>query len=417
MCSGHVIAGISTFIGMDNYTSRREFLKKSSIASAALLIPNFLKATMPVFTGGGGKPRVLVVIQLSGGNDGLNCVVPYRNDVYYKLRPKLGIRPDEVIRLDDEVGLNPNLAGIADLFNNGEAVILNSVGYPNPNRSHFRSMDIWQSGSGSNEYLSSGWLGRVLDSECGNNYLAPHSAVEVSDSLSLAMKGEQISGFAIRDPRAIRRDKENEFIDRINAHSTDHDHPQADFLHKVLTGTRQSTDYLKEVLKKYRSARIFPGGEFGQQLKTIAELIISESDTRIYYVSMSGFDTHAAQRNVHDRNLSNWSGGLKAFTDELKEHNRYIDTLVMTFSEFGRRVEQNAGNGTDHGTANNMYIVGGGLKKAGMFNPLPDLEDLEDGDLKYQTDFRAVYASIIDNWLMGDSTRVLQGNYGHIDFV
>ena len=166
-----------------------------------------------------------------------------------------------------------------------------------------------------------------------------------------------------------------------------------------------------------RSPVIYPGGAFGNQLKTVSELIVNGSNTRIYYVSLSGFDTHAGQKGAHNRQLQQWNDALAVFISELKEHDRFKDTLIMTFSEFGRRVEENAGGGTDHGTASNVYVFGGGLKRAGLYNDIPRLDDLDNGDLKYTTDFRTVYATLLEGWLQADARQVLGGDFGKIDFL
>lgn len=400
--------------------SRRDFLRRTSLASASLFIPQFMRASGTLSFGDAGKPKILVVIQLSGGNDGLNTVIPFRNDIYYEKRPVIGIKAPDLIRISDDTGLNPSLQGLADLYLNGEAVIINNVGYPNPNRSHFRSMDIWQSASDESKYLSSGWLGRILDATCQDQCVSPHYAVEMDDSLSLAMKGDHISGFAVRDPKSLRKTGANPFIDGV-AGMTDLEenleHPQVAYLHKVLSDTYESTGYLQEQSKVFSSTAVYPGTDLGRQLKAIAELIISGSETRIYYVSHSGFDTHAGQRGQQDRQLKIYSDALKVFTDDLKSNGRFDETMVLTFSEFGRRVEQNASNGTDHGTANNVFVMSGGLKRAGIVNDLPDLSNLDEGDLRFQTDFRSIYATIIDRWLHADSGKILQGNFGAIDFI
>lgn len=404
---------------MSSKHNRREFLRYSSLASASLFIPQFLKANNALLYGDSGKSKTLVVIQLSGGNDGLNCVVPFRNDIYYKSRPEIGLKKDELILLDDETGLNNNLSGLADLFLNGDAVIINNVGYPNPNRSHFRSMDIWQTGSDENIYLQSGWLGRVLDSSCNNEpCMPPHYAMEIDDTLSLAMKGEKMSGFAVRDPKNFRFAEQNPFMSELAKMPFDEDdHHNVAYLHKTLADITESADYIYETSKKYNSTAPYPQNEFGRQLKTIAELIVAESDTRIYYVSLSGFDTHALQKDQQNKKLKQYADALKIFCDDLKANRKFNDTLVMTFSEFGRRVEQNASRGTDHGTANNIYLVGGGMKRGGMMNDLPDLTKLDDGDLIYQVDFRNVYSTILQKWLRADSQAVLQKDFAMLDFL
>ena len=397
--------------------TRRDFIRYSSLATASLFMPKFLRATTPLLPGE-TRPKVFVVIQFSGGNDGLNCIVPFRDDLYHKLRPNLGYSKDELIHLSDDIGMNKNLQGLADLFFDGDVVLINSVGYPNPNRSHFRSMDIWQSASDENVYLQTGWLGRVLDSTCNNNCVKPHYAIEIDDSLSLALKGKTMSGFAVRDPHDLKNVSKNPLIDSIaHQHSGNDDHDNVDYLHKLLSDTTESTDYIAGQALKYTSTALYPQNEFGKQLKTIAELIIAETNTTIYYVSLSGFDTHALQRGQQERQLKVYADALKVFCNDLKANNKFKDTLIMTFSEFGRRVEENGSKGTDHGTANNIYLIGGGLKQGGMMNDMPDLAHLDDGDLIYQMDFRSVYATILDKWLKADSGLILDKKFPLLDFI
>lgn len=397
--------------------NRRDFLKLSGFASASLFVPQFLMASAlpPAMN----RQKKLVVIQLSGGNDGLNCIIPFRNDLYYKLRPSIGYRSSELIALSDDVGLNMQMPGIADLFFNGDVVLINNVGYPNPNRSHFRSMDIWQSGSGANTYLQTGWLGRVLDAQCTDTYTPqPHTAVEIDSSLSLALKGATVSGFATENMDLLRSTADNPMIQHIAAKgATEQGEGPVAYLYKQLASTYSSANYIYAQSKIYQTPAEYPDTQIGKQLKTIAELILSETETQIYYVSMSGFDTHALQRGQHERQLRQYSEAVKIFCDDMKAHHAFGDILILTFSEFGRRVEENGSKGTDHGTANNIYLIGGGLKQGGMMNDLPDLSALIDGDLQYSIDFRHVYATVLDSWLEVDSTAILGESFSNLGFI
>jgi len=393
---------------------RRDFLKSSGLASTSLLIPSFLSdfSFNKLFSSRTGK--VLVVVQLSGGNDGLNTIVPFRNDIYYKSRPTLAINDSEVLRVSDELGFNPALASLRDLYDDGNLTIINSVGYPNPDRSHFRSMDIWHTASDSDEYLSTGWLGRYLDSNCPH----PYHGLEVSDSLSLAMKGAEQNGFAMSNPNQLRKTAGNRFLQAVAEH-TDHDHLEENvaYLYKTMIDTQQSAKYLYDQSQVHRSRVEYPRNPFGQDLKQIAELITADTDTKIYYVSLSGFDTHANQKNQQERLLRAYADGMKAFVTDLKQNGLLDDVLIMTFSEFGRRVEQNASNGTDHGTANNLFLMGGNLQKPGFYNAAPNLRTLDEGDLIYEIDFRNIYATILEQWLEADAPKVLGGNFKPIPFV
>ncbi len=370
--------------------------------------------------------KTLVVIQLSGGNDGLNCVIPLHNDLYYNARPDLGLENSQIISLNDKVGLNSSLQGLADLYNAGHLSIINSVGYPNPNRSHFRSMDIWQTASDEAKVLNTGWLGRYLDATCSDEsritnpaqQVKPHTAVEIDDYLSLSMKGEIKKGLAFNNPANLHLATDNKILRTVSSnYHEEHEHPKIEFLHKTLVDTTQSADYIFKHSKIYKSSKIYPVNDFGRRMKVIAELICSGSETKIYYVSLSGFDTHINQKDRHDKLLKVYADSLKTFCDDLMDNDRFKDTVVMTFSEFGRRVAQNASRGTDHGTANNIYIAGGGLSKAGIYNELPDLKNLDNGDLIYKIDFRQVYATILDKWLTTDHQKVLNGKFSLLDFV
>ncbi|GJM33523.1 MAG: hypothetical protein DHS20C18_25240 [Saprospiraceae bacterium] len=396
---------------------RRDFLKNSGLASTALFVPAFLQAGQ---TGNNGRSRtgkILVVVQFSGGNDGLNTIVPYQNDIYYQNRPSLAIAKEEVLQVSDELGFNPALASLRELYDDGLVSIINSVGYPNPDRSHFRSMDIWHTASNSDEYLSTGWLGRYLDSNC-TSCATPYHALEVDDSLSLALKGAEHNGFAMSDPKQLKRTTDNKFLKALAQHQGHHQQDeQVAYLYKTMIDAQSSANYLHEKSKVHRAQADYPTTPFGKDLKQVAELITADTDTKVYYLSLTGFDTHANQKNQQTRLLQQYADGMKALVADLKANGLLQDVLIMTFSEFGRRVKQNASNGTDHGTANNLFLIGGQLKKPGFFNQAPDLKQLDQGDLIYQVDFRKVYASITDQWLDANARQVLMGDFGGLQVV
>ena len=402
--------------------SRREFLKKSTLASAGtLLVPHFLKALQRDATSlaGNTSGQRLVVIQLSGGNDGLNTVVPYQNDIYYKLRPKLAIPKQEAFQLDDELGLHPSLKGIKQLYDDGLVSVINNVGYPNPDRSHFRSMDIWHTGSAADEYLTTGWIGRYLDAACQGS-CQPYEAIEVDDSLSLALKGENVKGIAVQMPQKLYNSTKNRKLADLveNYQQNQHDeHTNVGYLYKTMVETFSSAEYIYEHSKIYQTKHDYPSGKFANQLKTVADLINSGAGIKVYYVSLSGFDTHAGQEGKQKRQLSTYADAVKVFVDDLKQNNTLDDTLIMTFSEFGRRVKENASGGTDHGTANNVFMMGGRLKKPGIYNASPDLNNLENGDLQYAVEFRSIYATLLSQWLSMDDKQVLHDQFDHLTFI
>ncbi|PWG82716.1 DUF1501 domain-containing protein [Pararcticibacter amylolyticus] len=396
---------------------RRDFLKNTALASGAFLIPSFLKPLEVLGASELSGYRNLVIIQLSGGNDGLNTVVPYGMDAYYQKRTSIALPPNDLIRLNELQGLNPNMEALREIYDQGWMGILNSVGYPNPDRSHFRSMDIWQTASNSEEYLTTGWIGRYLDSNC-QTCKDPYTAIEVDDSLSLALKGHTKKGIAVQDPGKLFNNTREPFFREV-VHSPDK-HLNEDnlgYLYKTMIETYSSAAYIQNTARTYQSKMDYPQTGFASQLKTVARFINSGLKTRVYYVSLSGFDTHTGQKDQQGRLLKQYSEGLAAFLKELKMTDRLDDTLVLTFSEFGRRVEQNASNGTDHGTANNVFVFGGKLKKPGIYNEAPDLANLDNGDLKYKIDFREVYATVLDKWLDVNNSQILNRKFSGLDFV
>jgi uncharacterized protein (DUF1501 family) len=315
-------------------------------------------------------------------------------------------------------GFNPALSALKEIYDQGWMSIINSVGYPNPDRSHFRSMDIWQTASDSNQFLTTGWIGRYLDSNC-QTCTNPYTAIEVDDTLSLAMKGEKMKAIAVQDPNKLyQTTREPFFKDLVHDHGdTNLSEDNLGYLYKTMIETYSSADYIQKTSKVYNVTATYPATALGNQLKTVSKFINSGLDTRVYYVSLSGFDTHVGQQNQQSRQLKIYADAVAAFVKDLKQTGKLDDTLVMTFSEFGRRVEQNASNGTDHGTANNVFVFGGKLKKAGIFNDAPDLTQLDNGDLKYQVDFRDVYATLLDKWLDVNNSQVLTRNFTGLELV
>ena len=395
---------------------RREFLQVGSLATASFMVPKFLKA----FEGGAFVPagnKVVVILQLSGGNDGLNTVIPVRNDIYYKVRPRLGIIRDKALSITDEAGLHPALTSFREAFDDGSLGILNNVGYPNPDRSHFRSMDIWHTASQSNDYWNTGWLGRYLDAQC-NGCDKPTQALEIDDVLSLALKGEKVKGLALKDPQRLYGTSNEKFFREISKqHTASQEEQPVDYLYKTMSETLSSADYIFKQSRLHPTTGEYPKTDLGNSLKTISSLIYSEINTKVYYVSLGSFDTHINQDQQQQRLFKEMNDAVGAFVKDLKKNNRFNDVLLFTFSEFGRRVSQNASNGTDHGTANNMFFLSGGLKQKGILNGMPDLADLDDGDLKYKIDFKNVYSTVLKNWLGADDQKILGKKYDSLNFV
>jgi len=394
---------------------RRDFLKQSTLASSLYFVPNFVKAFERVAKESLGYKK-LVIVQLSGGNDGLNTIIPYTNDVYYRKRPGISIPKNEIIKLNDDLGFHESLAPLKNLYDQGYLSIINNVGYPNPNRSHFRSTDIWQTASDSNEYLDTGWLGRYIDIY-GK---MPHKGIELDDSLSLIMKGKNINGIATKNPRNLFANTRTPYFNKVlnhqsDAHLSEHN---LGYLYKTMIEAKSSATYIYETSKTYKSSLEYPKNPFGKQLKTTAEFINSNLESTVYYVSMGGFDTHANQKLRQKRLLSTYSESMEIFINDLKQNNTFKDTLVITFSEFGRRLQQNAAGGTDHGAANNVFIIGENLKKKGVYNDAPNLLQLDkNGDLIHTIDFRSIYATILNSWLRVDDTSILKKSFNKLNFI
>lgn len=393
---------------------RRQFLKAGSLATASLLLPNFLKAmSLPEALERGHK--VLVILQLSGGNDGLNTIVPMRNDIYFRERQTIAV--DNALTLTDEAGIHPALPFFKTLYDRGELAVLNNVGYPEPNKSHFRSMDIWHSASRSDEYLDSGWIGRYLDQacyDCGH----PTQALEVNDMLSLALKGKQKKAFAFKDPKKLYQTSREEYFNTLyQEHKHQHEEETVAYLYQTLGDTINNADYIFEQSKARKTVAAYPDSVLGKDLKTVSSLIKSDINTQVYYLQIGSFDTHINQQQRQESLFHTINEAVEAFVDDLKKNGLFQHVMLMTFSEFGRRVAQNASNGTDHGTANQLFFLSGGLKKQGLLNALPDLTQLNEGDLQYTEDFRKVYATLLKNWLDADSTKILGWKNGIYDFI
>lgn len=393
---------------------RREFLKVGSLATASLLLPNFLKGmTSPDALE--RRNKVLVILQLSGGNDGLNTIIPTRNDIYFRERKTIAVHNG--LRLTDEAGINPALPFFKDLFDRGDLAVLHNVGYPNPDKSHFRSMDIWHSASRSDEYLESGWIGRYLDAACYDcNH--PTQALEVNDMLSLALKGKQKKAFAFKDPKKLYQTSREEYFNTLfQEHRQQHEEETVGYLYQTLGETINNADYIFEQSRAKKTAAPYPDSALGKDFKTIASLIRSDINTQVYYLQIGSFDTHINQRQRQESLFGTINDAVKSFVDDLRKNGLFQDVMLMTFSEFGRRVAQNSSNGTDHGTANQLFFISGGLKQQGLLNDLPDLSQLNEGDLRYTEDFRKVYATLLKKWLGADSDKILGWKNGIYDFI
>jgi uncharacterized protein (DUF1501 family) len=366
--------------------------------------------------------NVLVVIQLAGGNDGLNTIVPYSDDAYHRARPVIGLDPKTVLRIDDRIGFNPALAGLRDLFASGQVALLQGVGYPNPNRSHFEATEIWETAS-PDRPQQYGWLGRYLDRRypAGTKPPTPFETVALGDTLPAALVSAHVDVPAIGALGAFSYNTGRDLASKQSAGAL-YDGAKgggSPYLAMIADTAREAYhggDTLRAKIAGYTPLATYPSDGFSQQLKLAAQLIGSDAGTRIIFVSLGSFDTHAGQRAQQDRLLGYLGNGLKAFYADLAAHGNAKRVLAMTFSEFGRRVTQNASNGTDHGTAMPLFVVGGAVK-GGVYGDHPSLTDLDQGDLKFHTDFRAVYATVLQSWLGRNPADIIAGTFPVLPIV
>jgi uncharacterized protein (DUF1501 family) len=412
---------------MAMHISRRHFLRASAgvgLVSLGGMPPEFLcRAALANESKSKSRgERVLVILQLEGGNDGLNTVIPYADDEYYKARPGIGIARETVLKLDENLGLHPQLGGFKELFDDGMMAIVQGVGYPQQDRSHFRSMDIWQSASLDAAAPDRGWLGRALDIAADRTtYDSPALAIGLQ-RLPLALTAAEVNvpliadidGFQLRsgddDGDGTRRS-----LMRQLAEPSDQDRGELQFLQRVATTAYHSAERFRELTREYRPTATYPASQLASQLKLITQMIVGELGTRIFFVSLGGFDTHSQQSGAHQALLAELAAAVRAFYADLKGHGLEERVVLATYSEFGRRVKENGSLGTDHGAASQMFIVSTG--KGGLYGAHPSLTDLDEGDLKFHTDFRSVYATLLEKWLGFASKPVLGAEFAMLDFV
>jgi uncharacterized protein (DUF1501 family) len=435
--------------------TRREFLRSTLLTGAlSWTVPTFLantfsalqaeaidKATQ-VTTGKDGQ--ILVVLQMAGGNDGLNTVVPFANDYYRKARPRIGLTEKRTLKINDEIGFHENLSDFKGLYDAGELSVIQGVGYPNPNRSHFRSTEIWQTASDSERIESSGWLGRYFDNSCSG--CDPTVAVNLGRQMPQAFASKHPIGVSLDSPQNYRfvsgektkngemsateesfrklNESETEMQDNAGgtvaaiSGATQHKGSVLDFLERTALDAQVSSDKIRAIASRFENKASYPASQLGNSLKLVAKLIGGGLPTRIFYVSQGGYDTHTNQTGAHERLLKELGGSVKAFVEDMKAQGNMSRVLVMTFSEFGRRVTENASSGTDHGAAAPMFIVGSQVK-AGLIGKYPSLAptDLFQGDLKFTVDFRRVYADVLGSWLKTDSSAILGRRFEPLELL
>lgn len=435
--------------------TRRQFLHSGlTLASASIAVPHFLQASawaLPrplaglTSIAGADENRVLVVVQLSGGNDGLNMLVPFRDDAYYRARSAINIPRDRVLTLGarDDVGLHPNMAGVKSLYDEGLCSIVQGVGYPNPNRSHFKSMDIWHTADTSG--TGDGWLGKYFDAECcgfgsGESGTAPANAktaasndvngqagIAIGRAAPLAMQGRKVKPISFETEDLFRWTGEDIHKDLVDPYQkivragvregVDAD-SNAAFLMRTALDAQVSSETIRRAVRQ-RPLVQYPRSDLGNQLSMVGSMIRAGLPTRVYYVNQGGYDTHAGQggpQGRHAQLLGQFSDAVRAFVSDMQEQGNDKRVMVMSFSEFGRRVGQNASGGTDHGTASSMLLFGP-MVKPGLAGRYPSLTDLDQGDLKFTTDFRGVYAGVLEGWMGAKSEEVLGERFKAVDVV
>jgi uncharacterized protein (DUF1501 family) len=424
--------------------TRREFLRSTMLgASAAWTVPMFVERTFgqlhlaardlaiqPV-TGKDGT--ILVVLQLAGGNDGLNTLVPYADDIYQKSRPRLAKGEKDIIKLSDYVGLNSAMPFLGSMFQEGGLGVVQGVGYPNPNRSHFVSTSIWETGD-TNNRSSTGWLGRYFDNACPG--ADPTVGISFNKTQPESFGAVKNPGVCLNSPELYRwihgggeQAQAEQFFADLNQPHVDDDAPvdgasidmpaggkhggitgesNLAFLERVALDARVSSAKILELAAKHKTTVRYDGTPISRNLNLVSRMIAGGMPTRVYYVSHGGFDTHNQQVNSHDRLLGQLDGALKSFFADLKQQGNDQRVVVMTFSEFGRRVAENASAGTDHGKASCLFVAGPAVK-GGLFGKHPSLADLHEGDIKHTVDFRSIYGSLLGDWLRAPDLKPILG--------
>lgn len=397
-------------------TTRRSFLQTSFATSAVVSLgavtPRFLLEASAADSKSHAE-RILVIIQLSGGNDGLNTIAPFTDEAYRRARPTLAVPADQALKIDNSYGFHPAARGLSDLLENHRLAIIQGVGYANPNRSHFESMDIWHTCRRKTAVRNDGWLGRYLDqSQANKNQDLPaiHLGHE-KQPLALASQNIRVPSVASLDRFRLTNDAEQlrQTVSQISSRPS----PGNDLLGFVQSSTGSAlsaSQQIEAASGRYRTDVSYPDTSLAQKLKTVAQLIDAGLKTRIYYVTLDGFDTHSRQAAAHAVLLRELSGAIDAFVQDLDSHGHGDRVLTMSFSEFGRRLQENASEGTDHGAAAPVFLAGNQVTP-GLIGRHPSLHDLQDGDIRFHTDFRQVYATVLDQWLGIESAPILGARF------
>jgi uncharacterized protein (DUF1501 family) len=440
--------------------TRRRFLRTTVLGSALTwTVPAFLADTFAALHGEaadattqivtGKDASILVVLQMAGGNDGINTVVPYTNDYYRNARPKLGLTAQQVLSLNGDIGFHNALTGFKNLYDAGHLTVVQGVGYPNPNRSHFRSSEIWQTASDADKVEKYGWLGRYFDNACAG--CDPTVGVDIGGQMPQSFYAQTPTGISLANPQSYRfmspghfkpgqvdlleesYEKMNEMPDAadaapdvnsggsIGALAAGMPQPGGSVLHfieRTALDAQMSSDQIRAIVARVKNQVPYPTTKLAGDLKLVAQLIAGGLPTRVYYISQGGYDTHVNQAGTQQRLLKELGDAVNAFVGDLKAQGNLQRVLVMTFSEFGRRVTENANGGTDHGAAAPLFVIGDKVK-AGLLGRYPSLapQDLFEGDIKYNVDFRSVYAGVLEGWLKTRSAPILGRQFEPLQLV
>jgi uncharacterized protein (DUF1501 family) len=435
--------------------TRRDFLRTTLLgASASWTVPGFIDNTFAAldastrdlatqFTTGKDGP-ILVVIQMAGGNDGLNTLVPFADDAYHVARTRIGKKEKDIIKISDYCGLNNNMPFLGSLYKEGDLAMIQGVGYPNPNRSHFVSTSIWETADIANR-SNTGWIGRYFDNACDG--ADPTVGISFNKTQPESFGALKNSGICLSSPELYtwlhgggEKAQAEEFFAQLNSPDADKNEGDAPadgasiamsaggktgtvqgesnlaFLERIAMDARVSSAKILEIAAKHKTTVTYDGTPISRSLNLVSRMIAGGLPTRIFYVSHGGFDTHNNQANSHDRLLAQLDGALKSFMADLKGQGNQQRVTVMTFSEFGRRVQENASGGTDHGQGSCLFVAGAAVK-GGLYGKYPSLTDLTEGDLKFTTDFRSVYATILEDFMKSPSSKILNGKYPKLGFM
>ncbi len=424
--------GAPAFLVKGAYTlAQRDSSHTASAASAAngpVSAATAQSAGQAAASNATNNKRILVVIQLTGGNDGLDTVIPYSQNSYYTYRNVLAVPKNQVLDLDGKVGLNPYLPKMKQLYDGGNLALIQGVGYPNPNRSHFRSMEIWQTAV-PDSIGDTGWLGRYLDASAADDQAARDKALRAINigqqlpktfytSTTLVPSISSISAYSFAGNTRYPTDTQAQ-IDVINKvyQEASKRGSYEDYIRQAAIDALGSSDTLNRLVSNYQTkAQYDAKNQVAQGLKLVSQMIGGGLDTQMYYLTTGGFDTHANELNTHNALMKTLDDGIWSFMQDMIAQGRANDVLIMTFSEFGRRVQENASGGTDHGTALPMFLVGGNIK-GGVYGDHPSLDDLDQGDLKFHIDFRSVYGSVLHNWFGADPTPVVGSGWPNVNFL